>query len=75
MAMFVKLRAGVLPVAMAALATMNAASQNARAQDKSAVAGAIKHIQNDEPDPAPENRLKYVGIIQHARAVEAIPVL
>ncbi len=73
MAMFVMLRLGALPVAIAA--TMIAASQNAPAQDASAVADAIKHIQNDEPDPAPENRLKYVGIIEQARAVEAIPAL
>lgn len=73
--MLVKLRAGILTVVMAAVVTMIGASQNALAQDANAVTDAIMHIQNDEPDPAPENRLKYVGILQHARAVEAIPVL
>lgn len=75
MAMLLNFRAGIPPVVMAALATMITASPNARAQDASAIADAITHIQNDEPDPAPQNRLKYVGIIQQARAVEAIPVL
>jgi hypothetical protein len=52
-----------------------AAAHTARAQDANIVADAIRHIQNDDPDPAPENRLKYVNIIEHERAVEAIPVL
>lgn len=65
------------PVLIAALyGVIAVAVQNVPAQDSRAVvADAIKHIQNDQPDPAPENRLKYVGIIQGARAVEAIPVL
>jgi hypothetical protein len=62
-------------VVTAVVAAVVGASQNAHAQDVSAVADAIKHIQNDEPDPAPENRLTYVGIIRQARAVEAIPAL
>ncbi len=75
MVRLVNLRAGVLPVVLAELTTTIATSQNPPVQDVSAVADAIKHIQNDDPDPAPENRLKYIGIIQQARAVEAIPVL
>lgn len=60
---------------MAVVAIVVGGSHAAHAQDASAVADAIEHIQNDEPDPAPEDRLKYVGIIQQARAVEAVPVL
>jgi len=60
---------------MAVVSVAVGASQNAHAQDVSAVVDAIEHIRNNEPDPAPENRLKYVGIIQQARAVQAIPVL
>lgn len=47
-----------------------AAAHAARAQDANIVADAIRHIQNDDPDPAPENRLKYVNIIEHERAVK-----
>ena len=73
--MLVKLRAGMLTVVMATVVTMIVASRKSLAQNANAVTDAIMHIQNDEPDPAPENRLKYVNIIEHERAVEAIPVL
>jgi HEAT repeat protein len=51
------------------------AVQTAMAQDASAVTDAIRHIQSDDLGTQPKDRLTYVNIIAHAKAVEAIPLL